>query len=227
MAEEKRAELLNEIVADRELVFRFFGGGELVGRLIDAAGYVTFVLFARVDTGMQGVRLLIERRLTIEAAVLALSMFEAKLDMLYIGADASQGDTWLAHTDPLNQPWKFQPKIRALYKGDDQHRELTIFRLLSAIKHGNPVAGEAGFHERRTPGEWHVQTGGFGDRTGLALSLIIGQIARAQYSMRSSPRSAHGRGWASSTLTSNQRSGGGSPTRWRALRTPRRIAAEQ
>ncbi|MBV9329128.1 MAG: hypothetical protein JO352_35945 [Chloroflexi bacterium] len=145
------------------------GGNALVGKQTGAAGYVTHRLFARVVTNSQGVVLLIERGLSTEAGVLALAMFEAKLDMMYIGFDDSRGDLWFRHSDPVNQPWKVQPKIDALYKGEDRKRERTIFRFLSAIKHGNPVAREAPFPERRTPELWHVLTGGFDDPTALAL----------------------------------------------------------
>ena len=114
---EERADLLTQIAADREMVYRGLGGNALVGKQTGAAGYVTHRLFARVVTNSQGVVLLIERGLSTEAGVLALAMFEAKLDMMYIGFDDSRGDFWFRHSDAVNQPWKSSAKDRRSLQG--------------------------------------------------------------------------------------------------------------
>jgi hypothetical protein len=172
-------DLLHELDADRTFLIERFAG-RLLNKTADAATYVALLLFARVDTGMQAVGLLLQHGLTTEAGVITLSMFEMKLDMLYVGTDAARGDFWLTHANPLRQPWKVTHKIDALYTGEAREWEQATFAFLSAIKHGNPVSGPAGFPERGSRELWEIKTGGFEDSTTLVLSLITGHIARAQ-----------------------------------------------
>ena len=176
---EELVELLQQTDSDCSFLFEQLVG-KMQGKLANAATYVSSLLLARVITGLQAVDLLLRNDYVIEAGVVTLSVFETKLDMLYVGTDAKRGDYWLRHEDPIRQPWSVAHKINSIYEGDLRQREQTTFQFLSAIKHGNPTAGPAGYPERRNPELWEIKTGGFDDSINLSISLIIGRIAREQ-----------------------------------------------
>lgn len=156
--------------------------GRLLGKRVDTGSYVPMLLFATVLRSVDAGRVLLEHGFSSEAGVVTLSLFESKLDLLYVGTDAQRGDQWLNHTDPVHQPWNVSDKIDAIYGSGtlERLRQKAIFQALSAVKHRNPISGPAGFPERRADDLWEVNTGGFDDDIDEAVSLAITLMAHEQ-----------------------------------------------
>lgn len=173
---------IQRLKSDRSLVLRGVAGKSVVGQRIDAAFWVSVLLSARVIRHAEATIQLLEKGFVTEAGIVALAAFEAKLDALFVGTDAERGDFWMAHTDPRHQPWPVWTKLDALYgRGNaERNRQGSIFSHLSAIKHGNPMTGAAGFPLRRSPELWDVNTGGFDDALQAAISDYVAIITSEQ-----------------------------------------------
>lgn len=99
---------------------------------------------AKVLRCHKSIGILVGRGLSSEAASIATTQFEVRLDALFLRSDSQRMADWLSHRNPYREPWRAVEKIGSLFGVDtpkaDWNRE--VFKILSQCKHGNPLAAE-------------------------------------------------------------------------------------
>lgn len=152
-------------------------GKAIVGEQVNECIFVPMFLASNLIRQQEAVRVLVDHNLPVEAAVVALSQFEARLDLLYLFDDVTRATAWMNHTDEKNAPWRVAEKIKKVfgYGTPEADREHRLFRELSKIKHSNPVAGSLLFGVRGDGDHFTVTTTSPED----ALSALQGGVALA------------------------------------------------
>ncbi len=143
-----------------EIMTYFFKEGATINEIIT----VPITLLGRIIRTHDAIQLLLKEDHPSEAAVLALTQFELRLDLAYTAVDVTHAAAWLEHENLEWSLMSVKKKIRTLF-GDEAEREKLneIFKYLSGIKHGNPVYSELGFPGRVSGGQIHISTGPIGD----------------------------------------------------------------
>lgn len=144
--------------------------------------FVSSIILARIMRSQDAIDLLLKDGFLPEAATITLVQFELRLDILYIDNHVGRATQWFEHKSKRRQPWNVTDKINEIYNSntkrkDGQHE---AFRLLSAIKHGNPLAGELGFPMRWKKNGVTVTTGDIDDVTSHAQALEISVFSTNQ-----------------------------------------------
>ncbi len=125
---------------------------------------VPITLLGRIIRTHDAIQLLLKEGHPSEAAVLALTQFELRLDLAYTADDVKHAAAWLEHEKLELSLLSVKKKIRTLFEDGAERENLTeIFKYLSGIKHGNPVYSELGFPGRVSGGEIRISTGPIGD----------------------------------------------------------------
>lgn len=115
--------------------------------------FVQKSLAFRVNRLHAAIDLLVEDNLPSEAAIVELTLFETRLDVLYISSDEARANHWLFHADDHRHPWSVRQKIEGVYSDPQRQKgQRELFSFLSRIKHGNPQAGTLGFGWRNRDG---------------------------------------------------------------------------
>ena len=125
---------------------------------------VPITLLCRIIRTHDAIQLLLKETHPTEAAVLALTQFELRLDLVYTADDVKHAAAWFEHE---KLKWSLLPvneKIKNLFKDEAERKNLSeIFKYLSGIKHGNPAYSELGFPGRVSGGKISISTGPIGD----------------------------------------------------------------
>ncbi len=125
---------------------------------------VPFTIVARMVRTHDAIKLLLNNNHPCEAAVLALTQFELRLDLAYTALDVKKASEWLGHTDKKWSLRSVTDKLDVLFGGSDTRARMTsIFQHLSGIKHGNPVYSELGFPVRVVGRTVSLSTGDIDD----------------------------------------------------------------
>lgn len=113
----------------------------LTRNLAEPAMAVNVFILGRMAQLQTAVDVLCRKRLYSEASILALTQLELGLDVLYVGRDSERAKTWFDHSSMQQHPWKVRAKIDwvTAHKKDNYRFLTPMFRMLSAIKHGNPI----------------------------------------------------------------------------------------
>ena len=122
--------------------------GEIINELI----FVPTTILTSIIRQHEAIELLLKNGYPSEAAIVCLSLFELKLDIMFIDHDVKKAAKWLEHESDYRHPWPVRNKIEHIYgEGTAEAvRHKSMFKLLSSIKHGNPKSREFGFSVRRS-----------------------------------------------------------------------------
>ena len=144
--------------------------------------FVPMIIFARIIRLRDAALTLTSGGFPTEAGILVLSQFEAKLDLVQAARDVQWAASWLGHRNTKQSVTKNMTDAicRVFSEEQEQSVERSIFRYLSAIKHGNPASSELGFQVRRIQTSIVVSTGELADATTRATSAMIGDYATYQ-----------------------------------------------
>ena len=138
----------------------FFKEGATINEII----IVPITLLGRIIRTHDAIQLLLKEEHPTEAAVLALTQFELRLDLAYTADDVKHAAAWLEHEKLELSLLSVKNKIETLFKDEAERENLTkIFTYLSGIKHGNPVYSELGFPGRFSKSKIQISTGPLGD----------------------------------------------------------------
>ncbi len=138
----------------------FFKEGATINEII----IVPITLLGRIIRTHDAIQLLLKEEHPSEAAVLALTQFELRLDLAYTADDVKHAAAWLEHEKLERSLLSVKNKIETLFEDEAARENLSeIFTYLSGIKHGNPVYSELGFPGRVSGGEIRISTGPIGD----------------------------------------------------------------
>lgn len=144
-----------------QIVAYFHSGQKTINEII----IVPLVISARIFRTYDAIQLLLKNGHVSEAAVLALTQFELRLDLAYTAHDVAHATEWLDHE---NIGWsvaqKMEKKINGLFTDQDGRTRLNdIFKYLSGIKHGNPAYSALGFPARGNGPGLEISTGEIAD----------------------------------------------------------------
>ena len=143
---------------------------------------VPLLIIARIFRTYDAIQLLLEHGHVSEAAVLALTQFELRLDLAYTAHDVAHATRWLDHE---NIGWsvaqKMEKKINCLFTDQDDRARLNdIFKYLSGIKHGNPTYSALGFPARGNGPGLEISTGEIADEFSEEFSRQIASYSTYQ-----------------------------------------------
>jgi hypothetical protein len=121
---------------------------------------VPITLLMRIIRTHDAIQILLKEKHPSEAAVLALTQFELRLDLAYTAHDVKHAAAWLGYE---NLEWpllSMKKKIDTLFSDTAERENLKkIFTYLSGIKHGNPVYSELGFPGRMSGLKMMISSG--------------------------------------------------------------------
>lgn len=122
--------------------------GEISGKVQDIDledhQYVHMKLGAKMLSDLRTIKLLTCKGYTPQAAVVASTLLEESLNMLYIGSNNCRAKEWLKHSDESKSVWKVRFLLDEL-KEKIGNGVRPVWRRLCQIKHYNPLLGPA-FH---------------------------------------------------------------------------------
>jgi hypothetical protein len=142
--------------------------------------FAPLALALRIVRTYEAVGLLLEDDYPQEAAVLALTMFELRFDLLYVASDIKRATQWVEHDNPKALSVSMKDKLLALFARLEAERLYDTFRVLSGIKHGNPLYSELAFPGRAKGRAFSFSSGPMDHRFGKALSAQIRAYAAYQ-----------------------------------------------
>ncbi|ACK51111.1 hypothetical protein Msil_2173 [Methylocella silvestris BL2] len=144
--------------------------------------FVPLIIFARIVRLRDAALMLTQGGFPTEAGIIVLSQFEAKLDLAQSATDVTWAARWLEHQDTRHSlTAKITDAINKVFEDEaDRSLEQSIFRHLSAMKHGNPVSSELGFQVRKDKGTITISTGEMDDATTATANTMISRYASYQ-----------------------------------------------
>jgi hypothetical protein len=135
---------------------------------------VPLTIIARIVRTNDAIQLLLKEGHPSEAAVLALTEFELRLDLAYVAHDVKHAAAWLDHENTRWSLITVGDKLTTLFDDKVERAKLEkIFRFLSGIKHGNPVFSELGFPARIEGRTVQVSTGEISDKFSKEFTNLI------------------------------------------------------
>lgn len=174
---EELSELLEMSRTAREFCQRFILScfSHSQGRTVNELFWVPLILITRIVRGQEAIELLLEKGYSAEAAVIALTQFELRLDILYVGVEVGRATQWVEHESKRQHPWKVKDKIDDVYGLDPETKEaqLETFQMLSSVKHGNPLAGGFEFPVRIKGKKISGTTGEIDDSLALGYKVTM------------------------------------------------------
>jgi hypothetical protein len=145
---------------------------KLKGSIINELFWVIYTIISRIMRSQEAIELLIKNFFFPEAAIITLTQFELCLDISYIGNDVTKATQWVEHQSDKFHVWKVKEKIIGS-EINDKNYKLEIFKALSAITHGNPLAGGLGFSWRKDGKEIKISDGEIYDEFYHAYGLML------------------------------------------------------
>lgn len=139
----------------------------LIGVTIGESFWVPALLLSKVLRCHEAVQSLVKIRLSSEAASVAITEYEVRLDILFIELDPSRATTWVEHTNPSRQPWSATQKRNEIYGSRPKalRTEVEMYQALSAVKHANPLAGRFALPLTKKGKNWTISSGPLDDPT--------------------------------------------------------------
>jgi len=150
-------------------------GQLVVGRAVNELFFVPVIILSRMLRQHDAIEVLLPQGFVPEAAILVLTQFELCLDVLYLDNNVHRATEWMDHESMRHAPWKVKDKIEEVYSSDPPIRDAKqkYFEVLSAIKHGNPLAGGFGFGIRRDGNQFSVTDGEIDDHFSQTHAVVI------------------------------------------------------
>lgn len=160
-----------------EIVNHFFSEGTTVNEIV----IVPVTLLGRIIRTHDAIQLLLNEQHPSEAAILALTQFELRLDLAFTANDVKHAAAWLEHEVLSWSLLSMKKKIENLFTDKAERERLNaIFTYLSGIKHGNPVYSELGFPGRVSGRQVQISTGPLGDEFEKQFSEVVFKYALYQ-----------------------------------------------
>jgi hypothetical protein len=144
----------------------FFKQKTIINEII----FVSISILSRILRTHDAIALLLNNEHYSEAAVLALTQFELRFDLLYVSSDIKHATAWVAHENPKALNVGMKKKLEKLFKPAEAARLYETFGYLSGIKHGNPLYSELAFPGRSRARGFVIATGPIDDRFAKAFS---------------------------------------------------------
>jgi hypothetical protein len=154
----------------------YFADGKTINEII----FVPLAIMSRIIRTHDAIGLLLKNEHYQEAAVLALTQFELRFDLLYVASDIKRAAQWVEHENPKALTQSMKSKLKALFPSATADRLYETFGYLSGIKHGNPLYSELGFPGRESRGRFAFSTGPINDRFAKAFSKALFAYATYQ-----------------------------------------------
>jgi hypothetical protein len=149
-------------------------------KAINEIVFVPIALALRIIRTYEAIGVLLKEDHPQEAAVLALTMFELRFDLLYVASDIKRATQWVEHENPKSLSIGMKDKLLALFSRAEAERLYETFRVLSGIKHGNPLYSELAFPGRAKGEQMSFSSGPMDHRFGKALSAQVRAYAAYQ-----------------------------------------------
>lgn len=113
---------------------------------LSTAAKVALVGLFRLKEAIDSILMLSLNGKVRDASILMLSLQELELDLRYIAQRESRAAEWIKHSDLGKKPWRVSFLMSEVYECNAEKSAAgDIYRLLCAIKHGNPAAGTSSF----------------------------------------------------------------------------------
>jgi hypothetical protein len=109
--------------------------------------FVPSAIMSRILQTHDAIALLLKNGHHSEAAVLSLTQFELRFDLLYVSSDIKNATAWVEHSDHRTLNIGMRAKLKKLVPREAD-RLYETFSYLSGIKHGNPLYSELAFPGR-------------------------------------------------------------------------------
>ncbi len=135
--------------------------------------FVPISIMSRILRTHDAIALLLKNEHYSEAAVLILTQFELRFDLLYVSSDIKHATAWVAHENPKALNAGMKAKLEKLFKPPEVARLYETFGYLSGIKHGNPLYSELAFPGRSRAGRFVISTGPIDDRFAKTFSDVL------------------------------------------------------
>jgi hypothetical protein len=148
---------------------KYFATGKDINELI----FVPLTIMLRIIRNHEATVLLLKQKYYSEAAVLTLTQFELRHDLLYVASNIQHATQWVEHENPKHLNTNIRAKLQALFKETDADRLYETFGYLSGIKHGNPVYSELAFPGRGRGSRYVMSTGPIDDRFARTFSEAL------------------------------------------------------
>ena len=149
---------------------------------ISEALFVPMIIFSRLVSQRDAIILLTNAKFPNETGIIGLSQFESKLDLAYASVDVAWATRWMEHKSVRKSVTvNVTNAIREIFLEEREISiEQSIFRNLSALKHGNPLGSELAFPIRRSNDSFSVSSGQIDDELTRRACAWIGGYATCQ-----------------------------------------------
>jgi hypothetical protein len=135
--------------------------------------FVPISILSRILRTHDAVMLLLKNQHYSEAAVLVLTQFELRFDLLYVSSDIKHATAWVEHENPKTLNTGVKAKLEKLFKPAEAARLYETFGYLSGIKHGNPLYSEFALPGRSRGRRFVIATGPIEDRFANMFSDVL------------------------------------------------------
>jgi hypothetical protein len=135
--------------------------------------FVPLSIMSRILRTHDAIALLLKNEHYSEAAVLVLTQFELRFDLLFVSSDMKRATAWVAHENPKALNIGMRAKLETLFKPAEVAHLYETFGYLSGIKHGNPLYSELAFPGRSRAGRLVISTGPIDDRFAKTFSEVL------------------------------------------------------
>ncbi len=147
----------------------FAAGDKAINEII----FVPMTIMARIVRLHEAVVTLLREDYVSEAAILSLTVFELRIDLLDSSSDINRATAWIEHDNPTRKREGIKPSLERLFSNARANRMYEIFRTLSGIKHGNPLFSDLGFPVTKSRNRMSVTTGAIENRSTKAFSRAV------------------------------------------------------
>lgn len=169
VSEAKAKEVYDAAVNLLGQVATYYAGGGTINEII----FGPLAIMTRIIRTYDAIVVLLDNQHAQEAAVLALTQFELRFDLLYVASDIKRATQWVEHDNPKGLNRSMKAKLDALVRPIQAERLYETFVYLSGIKHGNPLYSELGFPGRGRGAQLMFSTGPITDRFAKAFTRTL------------------------------------------------------
>lgn len=148
----------------------YFAEGD---RTINEIIFVPMAIMARIVRVHEATVALLKEGYVSEAAILTLTAFELRVDLLDVASDIKRATAWVEHYDHKQKSAKMKPTLDRLFGKAQADRMYEIFRTLSGIKHGNPLYSDLAFPITKRQSVMMVTTGPIENVSAHAFSRAV------------------------------------------------------
>ncbi|SHM73057.1 hypothetical protein [Roseibium suaedae] len=135
--------------------------------------FVPMAITARIARLHEAIATLLKDGYISEAAILSLTVFELRIDLLDVASDIKRATAWIEHDNPKRKLEGMKPSLVRLFSAARANRMYEIFRTLSGIKHGNPLFSDLAFPVTKRQNRMTVTTGPIENASTKAFSRAV------------------------------------------------------